>query len=250
MENQAPQSEGKRKKCTQCMGDVDVKAKKCIHCGSDLRSWINRHPLMTLFLLVVGLVMFPFIMAGINNTTSNESTLTSQSVHEELKSEPLDKQLTQQIETISKFNGNEYRGSVEKINNELLLITFWSNLTNEAKRSEDANVQKLGKTLETKLIQLQIKEFPLMRADYGKLAGSTLWEHDVNVSVFGTGDSTIEFSGAVFAANKNIKDAQQVIRDMLKNLRFDRANYKWFDGADEYSYYTIESLKDSEIAGK
>lgn len=35
---------------------------------------------------------------------------------------------------------------------------------------------------------------------------------------------------------------------MLKNLRFDKADYKWYDGADEYSYYDIESKKDTEIA--
>ena len=87
-----------------------------------------------------------------------------------------------------------------------------------------------------------------MRADYGKLVGKTLWEHDVDVTISGSGNSIIEFSGGVFAANKNIKDAQTAIQDMLKQLRFDKANYRWYSGADEYDYYSIESKKDNEIS--
>ena len=70
----------------------------------------------------------------------------------------------------------------------------------------------------------------------------------MDVKVFGSGNSTIELSGAVFATNKNIKDTQTAIQDMLKKLRFDKANYKWFNGADEYNYYAIESSKDNEIS--
>jgi hypothetical protein len=128
------------------------------------------------------------------------------------------------------------------------VISLWSGLTNQAKNNGDANIKKLGKDLEAKLIQFQIKEFPKMRADYGKLVGKTLWEHDVDVTVFGSGNNTIEFTGGVFAANKNIKDAQTALQDMLKKLRFDKANYRWYSGADEYDYYDIKSSKDTEIA--
>lgn len=251
METQNLQSDGPTKKCPHCGETIQVSAKKCPYCQSDLRSWINRHPFLTFLLIIFGIGLFPVLMAGLSSDISKPSTQTATpgtTNNETLKSEPLDKQLTKQIETIGSFKGEEYRGSLEKINSELLLITFWSSLTMEAKNSSDANIKKLGKDLEAKLVQLQIREFPKMRADYGKLVGSTLWEHDVDVKLFGSGNSTIEFSGAVFAANKNIKDAQTAIQDMLKKLRFDKANYKWFNGADEYNYYTIESKKDNEIA--
>jgi hypothetical protein len=251
METQNPQSEGPTKKCPKCGEDILQSAKRCKHCQADLRGWINRHPFLTFILIIVGICFFPILMASINsdsNSSSKQASTQDATRNEELKSEPLDKQLTKQIETISAFKGDDYRGSIEKINSELLLITFWSSLTMEAKNNNDTNIKKLGKDLETKLTQFQVKEFPKMRADYGKLVGKTLWEHDVDVAVSGSSNNVIEFSGAVFAANKNIKEAQTAIQDMLKKLRFDKANYQWYSGASEYNQYTIESTKDNEIA--
>lgn len=238
------------KKCSECGEDILKSAKKCKHCQADLRSWINRHPILAFILIIMGIGFFPILMAGLSSNTSqsnNQATTQGTTKTEELKSAPLDEQLTKQIATISTFKGDDYRGSIEKINSEVLLITFWSSLTKQAKNNSDAKINKLGRDLEAKLIQFQIKEFPKMRADYGKLVGKTLWEHDVDVTIGGAGNNTIEFSGAVFAANKNIKDAQTAIQDMLKQLRFDNANYKWYNGADEYNQYKIESSKDNEI---
>lgn len=250
MENENPQPQGPVKKCPKCGEEVLASAKRCKHCQADIRSWINRHPLLTFILIIFGIGFVPIMMAGINSDTNPtpEAMNTQATQSDALKEAPLDEQLTTQIETIGKFKGEDYRGSIEKINTELLLITFWSSLTNKAKNSSDDKIKKLGKDLETKLIQLQVNEFPKMRSDYGKLAGKTLWENDVDVTVSGGSSNVIEFSGAIFAANKNIKDAQTAIQDMLKKLRFDKANYKWFSGADKYSYYSIESSKDNEIA--
>ena len=251
METQNPQSGEPTKKCPKCGEDILKSAKRCKYCQADLRSWINRHPFLTFILIIVGICFFPILMTSINsseNKASQQTTTPDTSKSEALKEAPLNERLTKQIETIGTFKGDDYRGSVEKINSELLLVTFWSSLTMEAKNNNDTNIKKLGKDLEAKLTQFQVKEFPKMRADYGKLVGKTLWEHDVEVAVSGSSNNIIGFSGAVFAANKNIKDAQTAIQDMLKKLRFDKANYQWSSGADEYNQYTIESKKDNEIA--
>jgi hypothetical protein len=86
-----------------------------------------------------------------------------------------------------------------------------------------------------------------MRKEYGNLVAKTLWEHDIDVKVYGQSYGTIEFVGALFAANKNIKDTHATLFEMLKLLRFDRANYKWYEYDSNYSYYTIESNADNEI---
>jgi hypothetical protein len=52
--------------------------------------------------------------------------------------------------------------------------------------------------------------------------------------------------GYHFAANRNIKDVHNEIRDMLIQLRFVRANYKWTDYS-EYTYFTLESPNDGEL---
>jgi len=63
------QSSGPTKKCPQCKELIQVSAKKCPHCQSDLRSWINRHPILTFFLIIIGIGIFPVIMAGISETS-------------------------------------------------------------------------------------------------------------------------------------------------------------------------------------
>jgi hypothetical protein len=37
------------------------------------------------------------------------------------------------------------------------------------------------------------------------------------------------------------------LQDMLKLLRFNRINFKWYKYDDEYTYWQIESLPDSKI---
>jgi hypothetical protein len=47
------------KKCPKCQVEIDGQAKKCPHCHSDIRPWIERHPIWTtiLVLLVLGIII-------------------------------------------------------------------------------------------------------------------------------------------------------------------------------------------------
>jgi|GEM_PF-2839828 len=71
-QNQEPQ--GPNKQCPHCKELIQVSAKKCPHCQSDLRSWINRHPILTFFLIIMGIGIFPVIMAGISGTPIPKNT--------------------------------------------------------------------------------------------------------------------------------------------------------------------------------
>lgn len=42
------------KKCSHCDENISIKAKRCPKCQTDLRSWINRHPILTTFLILLG----------------------------------------------------------------------------------------------------------------------------------------------------------------------------------------------------
>ena len=74
-----------------------------------------------------------------------------------------------------------------------------------------------------------------------------MWEADIEVSVYGSGSRTIQFVGGTFAANRNIQEFQNGISKMLQDLRFTRANYKWYSGADKYDYYSIKSPNDGDL---
>jgi hypothetical protein len=118
---------------------------------------------------------------------------------------------------------------------------------NEGKASSDKEVLKLTNELQKKVIASQQKNFPKLRAAYYKFIKNTLWEHDVEVNLSGSGNTTIKFTGAYFAANKNIKTTQETLQEMLTLLRFKQTQYRWYSGEDEYTYYTITSPKDNEV---
>lgn len=58
------------KKCPKCMKEVDVKASKCPHCQSDLRSWIRQHPIGVLILVLIFLPIFTSILSDSANPVS------------------------------------------------------------------------------------------------------------------------------------------------------------------------------------
>lgn len=117
----------------------------------------------------------------------------------------------------------------------------------EGKQSTDKDVLKLTSDLEKKVIASQVKNFPKIRKAYYEFIKNKLWENDVYVDVSGSGNTVLKFTGAYFAANKNIKTTQETITEMLTLLRFKETQYTWYKGQDEYTYYKLETPKDTEI---
>lgn len=59
------------KKCKACLQDIPKGAKKCPHCTADQRSWVARHPILTVVLVIFGL---PIVLASIGNSTPDTET--------------------------------------------------------------------------------------------------------------------------------------------------------------------------------
>lgn len=47
-------AEEQTRRCSHCDESISIKAKRCPKCQTDLRSWINRHPILTIFLILLG----------------------------------------------------------------------------------------------------------------------------------------------------------------------------------------------------
>lgn len=94
----------------------------------------------------------------------------------------------------------------------------------------------------------QIKTFPILRKDYAERIGKELWENDYDIYTKGGGNSTIVFVHWSFASNSSIKTTQELFRDKIDELRFDRAEYKWSEYG-EYTYYDMKAEADSYIEG-
>lgn len=86
-----------------------------------------------------------------------------------------------------------------------------------------------------------------MRLTYKKITQSLLWEDDINVEILGKRNTTLQFTGRAFTTNKNIKEVQNSCSDMVNKLRFKTINYKWYKYDDEYTYFTLDTPKDSDL---
>ena len=73
-----------------------------------------------------------------------------------------------------------------------------------------------------------------------------LWESNASAYVSGDRNNYVTFISGTFASNKNIKDAQIAAYQVLTELRFTRAYYKWYEW-DRGVYYTLKAIKDSEL---
>ena len=127
------------------------------------------------------------------------------------------------------------------------LYDFYRKTLEKGKKSTDDSIKILTKTLERKLIRLQKRNYPQARLAYQKMLKRKLWENDIYVSISGSANTTLNFVVGVFAANKNKKDMQESITKILSSLRFKKTTYRWYKGAEEFTYYTIKSENDSDV---
>ncbi|WP_299278382.1 hypothetical protein [uncultured Psychroserpens sp.] len=176
----------------------------------------------------------------INDSVANEA-IEREKLEKEIK------RLANELNSIKSFNGKEYQNEVSSLTIEVALFLTWGKMGNEAKINSNKEISDLGKDIIKNLKQLQIKEFPKIRASFSRILDKKLWESDIDVSIYGKTKSTLQFVGGVFAANKNVKDFHSTIFQRFEDFRFKRVNYKWYKYDDEYTYYTIDSYEDSKI---
>lgn len=183
------------------------------------------------------------IADSLNRITPEERRAASK-LEEEVK---LKENLILNLDIIDKFDFSKLRGSVHLLEGELSQFAIWGNLVAKGEASEDDEINKLSNQLKSKLTRVQIREFPILRKEYASIAAKKMWEEDIEVTSSGTGNRYITFIGGVFAANKNKKKFQEDINSIMLEFRFNRVQYKWHKGQQEYTYYTVYEGKDSDI---
>jgi hypothetical protein len=114
-----------------------------------------------------------------------------------------------------------------------------------SKRSANPEEVKTAKKLEKLLVNQQLNHLPVLRKQYAKIMRQALWENDIEVEISGKRNTVLTFTGGMFAANRNIRETQQTLSEVLNLLRFKRVNYKWYEYDDEYTYYDLENAYDA-----
>lgn len=117
------------------------------------------------------------------------------------------------------------------------LSTLDSAITRPALRSK-ANAAKAKYAARLKA------RFPKLRKAYGKALAQKLWRSDIYVEVTGGRAGILNLTGGAFAANANKEDMTDVLRPMLYLLHFTEVRYRWYKGADEYTYYKLSPMSD------
>lgn len=164
---------------------------------------------------------------------------------DKLKSDELTKRFNIELKNIDTFNGSTYRGTIENLQMELVVFSAWAKLIDEG--VNDKNNKDLALKLKNKVKALQIREFPLLRNEYSKIAGQKLWENDIYMNSLGSKKTILNITGGLFAANKNIKDTQDKLSEVLTQFRFKQIRYRWYKESEEYTYYDLASPNDGDI---
>lgn len=94
----------------------------------------------------------------------------------------------------------------------------------------------------------QRKQFPILRKEYADKQADELWKNDYEVTTKGAGYTTIVFEHWSFASNGSIDRFNNQIYGTLKDLRFDRVEYRWTKYSS-YTYYDLNSPSDDFIEG-
>lgn len=189
---------------------------------------------------------------GIFRTESSENTNSTQQIinntieeeHIKQKKQPVLLDIDLLAKELNQFKTKDYTTSQEDIRNAVRQLEKWSStIIDEAKTKDKVRIKKI-KILNTQLKNIQIAAFPILRSKYRAFVAKNLWRDNIKVS---GGGATIRYSGGVFANNAMIEDFHNIIRIDLELLRFKRAEYLWMDYANDYTYYTIDSPKDSKL---
>ncbi|MFS4454505.1 hypothetical protein [Maribacter sp. 2304DJ31-5] len=186
---------------------------------------------------------------SLSNLTDEEKRIANELKAENAKKEELLKQkeqLEREIKSIDEGIKFADGNSIDELQMDIVVFGSWAKIIKEAEESENTEIKNLGKKLKSKVSRIQIREFPNLRKQYAKIVANKMWENDIEVSANGTGKKYINFSGGVFAANKNKKEFQTQVQEVLNMFRFKQSRYRWYKGESEYTYYTMFEGKDSE----
>jgi hypothetical protein len=205
--------------------------------------------------LIAGLFMISILSDDKPTETTEIQTVAATTETPEVKEEVVDPNTTLHNElqlvyddiSSKDFDFSVYLSDLSTLKSGVNFFNDIAALTNRSESSTVDSIKQLSKKLETELIKLQKKQFPVMRKKYWESIEHEMWKNDIDVTIQGKGNKILNFTGGTFASNQNKEDFQTLQNDALQMLRFNRVNYRFTKYDDEYTYYDVKSLSDDNI---
>jgi hypothetical protein len=196
------------------------------------------------FIGFFALAFFYFIGSNISKSSSKNNSISKTSETENKTDKNEFEQISNVINSI-KSDKDNYKDE----NWQMYLVTFKasSKLIKDNESIQNDSVQNKLKELKKVIGEYQSKLLPKMRNSYAKTAKDKLWRSNIDVSILGNRNTTLQFTGGSLASNANKEDFMKAMDETVNDLRFKKINMKWFKYDDEYTYYTLKTKQDSDI---
>lgn len=152
-----------------------------------------------------------------------------------------------EIRSIKNYDiNNIYKGTLFALKAELYYFSGHWNDLNNYEEYQNKETEKYIKIYRNELKKLQKKQFPKIRKQYTQIIKDKFWVENIYVTSSGPNVTYLNFTGSIFADNKNIKTFQDLVNETFIQLRFKFIYYRWYKGQDDYTYYSIQSDKDED----
>jgi hypothetical protein len=105
------------------------------------------------------------------------------------------------------------------------------------------SLQKLRQELQA----LQVRDLPVLRQNFTKDLSNKLYLANSEAKCSGPGNTEITFLGGTFAFQTNIKQAQELLGNVMKRLRFKKVNFSWWQHEAHTVSYPLSEDSDSVL---
>lgn len=191
MKNSNEETQGQTMKCPVCKEIIQLGAKKCKHCGADLRNWFVKHEIITVILIIFAIGIIGNAIGGNDTKTiSNNSSSVNVNAIQESKST-----VDLEVETNNQANTTtipaEYKSALNKANS-------YANSMHMSKQGVyDQLVSEYGEKFSAPAAQYAIDN---VKADWNAnaLAKAKTYQNSMNMSPASIYDQLISEYGEQF----------------------------------------------------
>lgn len=186
------------------------------------------------------------IISDDKSEVKEKSNFVNTTVNSELTVEEKISKIDDILKNI-KENKSSYKDNLESINLYTLLIEGYVTTYNQYSNEKNPQLDKKLLELKKAIQNFQSSIFPKMRKTYFKIVKDKLWRSNIEVSLLGSNNTTLQLTGGTLASNANKEDVMNAMREMTTKLRFQKINMKWYEYDDEYTYYDLKNKSDKEL---